>query len=33
MPDFEAPGDYLVVSGIDIDMFLRINAMWKAAGY
>ena len=33
MPDSEAPGDYLVVDGIDTDMFLHINAMWKAAGY
>jgi hypothetical protein len=33
VPDSEAPGDYLVVDGIDTDMFLHINAMRKAAGY
>lgn len=33
MPDFGVPGDYLVVDGIDTDMFLQINVMRKAAGY
>ncbi|KIJ58540.1 hypothetical protein HYDPIDRAFT_184182 [Hydnomerulius pinastri MD-312] len=33
VPDFDEPGDYLVVDGVDTDMFLRMNALRKAAGF
>jgi hypothetical protein len=33
VPDFGESGDYLVVDGVDTDMFLRMNALRKAAGF
>ncbi|KAF9235747.1 hypothetical protein BU15DRAFT_77676 [Melanogaster broomeanus] len=33
VPDFDEPGDYLVVDGVDTDMFLRVGMLRKKAGF